>query len=237
MSEEDRWLRFLSRSCSITAILGLALLVAYVVAIAFDVPMDRGELVGAARRPFAHRVDASLDSAVWLGICVVLIAFARLLWTRAPIRATLIAACAAGQLLGSAGGFIRFNVVQDLASQYTQASPVQQTEVVATYGYLANLFGSMFSIGALLYGLAFVLFASASVWWSSWPRWLVVWIGLSGAYPIMQRLLAIGGIDLQSAFIGYFLFGQIALYAAIAIVFWRPVHGREAGINSAPSPV
>ncbi len=89
MAEEDRWLLFLSRCCLVTALLGVALIAAFVAATAFDVPMDRGELIGAARWPFAHRLDASLDSAVWLGICVVLIALTRLLWTRAPIRAAL----------------------------------------------------------------------------------------------------------------------------------------------------
>lgn len=220
-STEDLWLKFLSRWSLITALIFMSLIAVFFIAVASDVPMDKALLIGAARRPFAHRLHTSLDSAGWLGIGGVLLAFASVLAARAPIRSAFIAACGIGQLIGSAGGFILLYLIEDLATRYTRANPDVQTTLMQTSGDFMNVAGSLWSLGALLYGAGFVLIASVIRSDARFPRWLAVWIGLAGIYPIVQRLLAIAAVDLRPYFSAYLILGQIALYIAIAVVFWR----------------
>lgn len=221
MTNEERWLRFLSRWSLLTALLSVGLIGVFFLAVASDVPMDKGQLIGAMRRPFAHRLLASVDSAVWLGIGGVLLAFSGILAAHAPIRSAFIAACAVGQLIGSAGGFISLTLIEDLAARYAQASPDRQATLLQTSMDFTNVVGSLWTLGALLYGVGFVLIATVIWSGAEFPRWLAVWIGVAGIYPIVQRLLAIAGVDLRPYFPVYSILGLDALFIAIAVLFWR----------------
>lgn len=221
MGHDISWSRFLSWWCLAVAGLALLLIGLFFVATPINAPLDRAELIGAVQRPFAHRLDATVDSAVWLGIGGVLLAFGSLIGRAAPLRSTLVIACGVGQLIGSTGGLIRFAAVDGLAARYAEATPAQQASLVQTYSDLSNVFGSMFGIGALLYGAGFILISSVLLSARAFPRWLAIWIGVSGLYPVAQRALAVVGIDLRPYFIGYFILGQIALFVAIGIYLWR----------------
>src|SRR5438128_2048103 len=104
---EAPWGRFVARSALLLGVVGLALMAIFIAVLPVDLSDPNAELVAAARNPVMYRLAALLDILVWFGIGGVLLAFAGYFATRAPIRALVLAAAGAGQVIGALGGYMR----------------------------------------------------------------------------------------------------------------------------------
>ena len=100
---EAPWGKFLARSALLLGLAGLALMAMFLAVLGVDPSDPYSELVAAARNPAAYRLSAFLDMLTWVGIGGVLLAFAGYCAVRAPIRALLLAALGAGQVVGYLG--------------------------------------------------------------------------------------------------------------------------------------
>lgn len=220
------WFRFLSRWALMTALVVVGLFASFLIVLgaAGSAPSDYAELAGAARRPGAYRAVGLLDFLVWFGIGGTLVALSCVLAHQAPIRAAFIAACGVGQVVGALGGFIRLNAIGDLATRYAGATPDQQAGLVQSYLDLWQVIGAHFDAGSTLYGVAFLLVASAAVSVVGFPHWLAGWFGLSGLWALLSNTLSFVGSPFQitDLFPLYMILGIAGLHLAIAAVFWRP---------------
>src|ERR687886_647286 len=85
---------------------------------------------------------ALLAVFVWLGIGGTLVAFAAVFARRAPIRATFLAVCGAGQVVGALGGFLRLTATTELAARYAAAAPDAQAALAQAYLTLGQTIGA-----------------------------------------------------------------------------------------------
>jgi hypothetical protein len=236
LSREGEWLYILPRLALFTAIAFAGLFFVIIVVIGFDdgVPFDYAALMQAARAQGAHRLFSVLDMLVWLGIGATLVAWAGTLWDRARIRAAFVAACACGQLLGALGGSLRLNAVSDLGTRYASATPDAQAALLPLYLTVDRTINAHFSLGANLYGVAFLLIASAAVGLVGFPRWLAVWFGVSGLAILIENVGMAAGVAPPPVLgIGYLLVGVLGLHAAIAIGLWHVRTGLTTAVAEA----
>ncbi len=221
---DSNWFRFVSRWALLPALTFVALLAVFfpVIAAAGSVPMEYAELVAASHRPALYRLAAVLDILVWLGIGGTLVAFAAVFARRAPIRATFLAVCGAGQVVGALGGFLRLTATTELAARYAAAALDAQAALAQAYLTLGQTIGAHYSLGSALYGAGFLLIASVAFPLAGFPRWLAVWFALSGSWSLVAGgVSAAGSPALMAVFPLYAIAGIIALHVAIAAVFWR----------------
>ena len=132
-------------------------------------------------------------------------------------------------LIAFSGGLaqIAIHSVETLAALYLTAAPDQKAAILQSYIILQGLFIAHFSTGALLWGIAFLLAASAAWSMAEFPRWLTILIALPGLVQVPKTIIEIvTGTDL-----GFLILLQIPLgivtYFAVARVFWR---GALAGV-------
>jgi Domain of unknown function (DUF4386) len=223
-SDEAAWYWALSRAALLTALIFTSMFVIMGVFIGFGEtgPHEYVELLQAQRAPLAYRIFSMADIFVWLGIGMTLLAFGALYRRVAPIRAALLAACGLGQLVGATGGSLRLYAVTDLAVRHAAATLDQQPAIVSAYLTVDKLVGAHFNLGALLYGIGFVLIAWTSVRLVGFPRWLAVWFALSGT--IILVLNALGAATTAEPEVwgltGLVVF-VLALHFGVAAAFWR----------------
>ena len=94
----------MARSALLLGLAGLALMAMFLVVLGVDPSDPYSELVAAARNPAAYRPASFLDMLVWVGIGGVQLPFAGYYAGWAQMRAVLLAACGAGQVVGVLGG-------------------------------------------------------------------------------------------------------------------------------------
>jgi hypothetical protein len=237
--ESARWLRFLSRWALATALAALALLLAFGVGLglmASDSAQgpDYVELLQAARSPGAYRVFTTLDALGWLMIGVTLLALAGAVRRQTPVRATLLAACALGTLLGSLGGVLRLYGISDLAARYGAADPAQQTALLPSFLDLERVIASHFLAGDLIVGIGYLLAGSAVLGLAGFPRWLGLWLFLAGVPAL--ALFGLGAVGAPFSFpllMVYIIGGVVALDIALAIRLRRPLQSPAMALRMA----
>jgi hypothetical protein len=232
---EAEWLGILPRLALFTAVAFSALFFVIIVVIGFDdgVPFDYAALMQAGRAQGAYRLFSVLDMLVWLGIGATLLAWAGTLWQRARVRAAFIGGCAYGQLLGALGGSLRLNAVADLGARYASATPDVQAALLPLYLTVDRTINAHFSLGAALYGVAFLLIASVAVGLVGFPRWLAAWFGISGLVILLENVMMAAAMTPPAVLgIGYLLVGVLGLHAAVAIGLWHV----RAGLMTAVAP-
>src|SRR5262249_31571918 len=137
-----------------------------------------------------------LDVASWLMLGGFFITLAAVFARHAPLRATLLATCGMGQVVGLLGAFARLKGTSLLAAQYITAAPDQQAAMLQSYHDLQLFFTSAFDAGALLWGVALVLAASAAWSTAKSPRWLSALIALPGIIELSKSFVQIvTGLD------------------------------------------
>ncbi len=222
---EAAWLRFMSRWALLTALGGVALFFAFPFALAFDatVPQEYASLLQATQRPVGFRIVATLDAIVYLLNAVLFLAFAGLFARRSPVRAGLLILPAVGFVIAALGAHIWLNVTGDLAVRYLAASADARTVIIDRYVVVWQIIQACFNIGGLLAGPAFLLIASGASL-VGFPRWLAIWVAVSGVWSLGTRLFAaVTGTDLPFFPAGmlFNMVGVIALQFAIAATLWR----------------
>ena len=230
-SANTNWFRFLSRWALLTGLnyIGLILAVLMLVIPASQnspLPEAYFELVAAARAPLFYRLTIALDVTAWLALGGLLISFAAVFVSHAPIRSAFIAACGVGLVSGFIGACFRLAGTSALAASYLIVTPEEQTGILQSYVELLHLINILFSAGGLLGGIGLLLVASAAWSMTLFPRWPNLLLALSGILHISKAVIELGiGADL----------GPLALLAnilvivgllAIAIIFWREPQDR-----------
>ncbi len=215
-----RWFGFLSRWSLFAglAVLGIFLTFGLGVGPAGQgspLPQEHSELWAAINSPAAYRLFVTFDIAVWLAYGGFFVTLAAILIRHAPIRATLVAICGVGQLLGMTGAFMRLHGTTDLAARYAGAAPEQQEALLQSNLDLWYIVGAHFGAGAMLTRAALLL-AAWAVWsMPGFPRWLVVLIALPGVVGLTQTVL-----DLTT---GLFVFPILLLQLLLSMLVFFTV--------------
>jgi len=232
-AKDERW----RHAVALTALAGGIVLVGLTVAmIALRAGSPSGqdlELAAATQKPALYRVAMILDICAWLGIGSVLIAFAAMWSSRAPVRTLFLAACGIGQLLGMAGGFIRLEVVLGLGS----VSGDNQL-VLAIGRTVELLISTLFGAGALLTGGGLVLLAWTAVTLKALPRWVIGATAALALYRLVSVSAMAAGVPIPDSFPGVPLsiLLNIVMFFAFAVLFRGPAHpARSAGARLAPA--
>jgi hypothetical protein len=188
------------------------------------------------RNPAVYRVAALLDMLAWFGIGGVLLAFGGYFAARAPIRALVLAAAGAGQVIGALGGYMRLGVVSDLAVRYVTAAPDQRAAIEQAFVSLPQVVGSHYGAGQWLYAIGFLVIASLALSHGGVPRWMTVWFAVMGMYSIANQLsvVAVGAL-LPGLFFLVFMLGQDLVALAIAVTWWRGAPVPSARVAPAPA--
>lgn len=179
------------------------------------------ELVAAGRKPLLYRITITIDMIAWATLFGFLVTCGALLAQQAPVRSLFIVTLATGLLSGFIGAGLRLAVTPDLAKQYLTASSSDlQSSIVQSYARLLRIIETLFSIGGLLAGIAFVIVTSTAWSMTEFSHWTLVLLGLSGVLSTAKGALELATGDdfglLQ-------LLGSILLivsFFAIAIRFW-----------------
>jgi Domain of unknown function (DUF4386) len=155
---------------------------------------------------------------------------------RAPIRALMLAACAAGQLVGAVGGALRLDAVAELASRYAAAGADQQAVLSQVYLTLAQTVGAHYASGQFLYGVGYLLIGGIVLSRAGLPRWIAGWFAISGAYAIANQLsvVAVGELLSGALFMAFQIAGALVALA-IAVTFWRRSTTSALRIGLAPA--
>lgn len=227
------WFRFLSRWALLTGITYLGLILAIftlVIPASQNSPLPETyfELVAATRSPIFYRLTIAFDIVTNLALGGLLITFAALLVSRAPIRSTFIAACGLGMVSGFIGACLRLAGTSALAANYLTATPGEQATILQSYLELLRLVNMLFSAGGLMAGIGLML--ATSVAWSTaqFPRWPTVLLALSGLVEILKAVIELAtGADLGLLGLLGAILLIIALFA-VASVFWRRMPVRQA---------
>lgn len=222
-----RWFKFLSRWALFAGLVNVGLFLFYGL---WFVPASQGsplppqydELSAAISAPVLHRFAIAFDVAAWLVLGVFIIALAAVLTRRTPIRSVFIAACSIGAVAGLIGAFVRLDGVGNLAARYEAAAPDQQEALLRSYLDLQLVINSGFTAGGLLWGIAFVLVASAAWRAAEFPRWLAGLIAVPGILNVAGNVFwtvtgkaALDGIVFTAVLL------LPVIYFAVAGVFWR----------------
>ena len=222
------WFRFLSRWALLTGVNYLGLILAVIILVIpasqnSPLPETYFELVAATRVPIFYRLTIALDISAWLALGGLLITFAAIFISHAPIRSAFIAACGVGLVSGFIGACFRLAGTSTLAVSYLTATPQEQAIILQSYMELLRLINILFSAGGVLGGGGLLL--ATSVAWSvgQFPRWSIALLALSGAIHISKAAMELGtGADL----------GPLALLANILVIiglfniasaFWKSV--------------
>ena len=233
---EADWGRFVARSALLLGVAGLALMAIFLAVVPVDPSEPNAELVAAARNPAVYRVAALLDMLAWFGIGGVLLAFGGYFAARAPIRALVLAAAGAGQVIGALGGYMRLGVVSDLAVRYVTAAPDQRAAIEQAFVSLPQVVGSHYGAGQWLYALGFLVIASLALSHGGVPRWMTVWFALMGMYAIANQLLVVAvGALLPGVLFLVFMLGQDLVSLVIAVTWWRGAPAPSARVAPAPA--
>jgi len=236
-----RWFRFLSRWSLFAGLAVLGIFLAFGLGVApagqgSPLPQEHSELWAATNSPAAYRLFIIFDVAVWLAYGGFFVTLAAVLIRQAPIRATLIAACGVGQLLGMAGAFMRLYGTTDLAARYAGAAPEQQEALLQSNLDLWQIIGAHFGAGAMLTRAALLLAA-----WAIWsipgfPRWLAKLIALPGIVGLTQTVLDLtAGVFIFPILLVQLLLSMLVFFA-MAWTFWhRKPEPASPGTSSAPS--
>jgi hypothetical protein len=230
------WAKFVARSALLLGLAGLALMAMFVAVLGVDPSDPYSELAAAARNPAAYRLSAFLDMLTWVGIGGVLLAFAGTFAARAPMRALLLAALGAGQVVGYLGGALRLGAISELGTRYAAAAPDQQAALGQIYLTLAQVTFTHYGAGQWLYGPGYLLIAWLAFSQAGVPRWVTVWFALMGLYAVANQLsfVALGSL-LPGVFFLVFMLGQDLVSLALAITFWRGAAAPATRV--APAPV
>ena len=225
--DSAHWLRFLSRWAAAMGLAGLALIVVFVGGIGVA-PADTAkgpeymELMQAVRSPVLYRVAMLFDALGWALMSGTLVTLAVILRRHAPIRSTLTAACALGLVSGVLGGFMRLIGVSHLARLYTSATPDQQISLLQAYLVLReDVIGAHFAAGNVLAGAAYVLVAWSVLSLAGFPRWLALWLAITGILQLtLFALAAIGAFSFP--FVLLTVLVLIGANFALARTLWNP---------------
>jgi hypothetical protein len=238
--DDAEWVIFLTGAALATGIAVVGLVLTFMLALGMDpsAPPDYAELVQASRRLVAFRIVAVLDIMVWLGIGATLLTLGGILMRDAPIRAALIGACGLGQLLAATGGYTRLVGVTELASRYATAGGDEQTRIIAIYLALAVSIMSHYGLAQLLSGVGFLMVSVLAMAHLGLPRWLAVWLGLIGAYAVINQLVAAAGIplDLGPLFLIYLVLGLGGAHLSLGLVAWQRTLRGTLGLAAATAP-
>ncbi len=231
------WFKFLSRWALLTGINYLGLILAVLTLV---IPASQGsllpetyfELVAAARSPIAYRLTIALDVTAWLALGGLLVTFATLFVSRAPIRSIFIAVCGISMVSGFIGACFRLAGTSALAASYLTVTPGEQAAILQSYVELLRLINILFSAGGLLGGIGLLLAASAAWSMFEFPRWSNVLLALSAATHISKAVIELGtGADLGLLALLANILVIVVLFA-IAIVFWQRVPVGQAQMAS-----
>lgn len=220
--EDQNWLRFLSRWSLFAGVVILSLMLAFIGGLlpagqGGDLPPRYFELAAAIESPAVYRLTIALDVATWLALGGFLVALGAIIYHRAPVRGGLVAACGVGQLSGLVGAFIRLNGTSGTAELYEGVSPDRQEALLQSYSYMQSAVFSHFNAGSLLWGVAFVIAASALLAFEGSPRWLAVVIALPGLLRLPVSAAEIStGVDLGFAILPQSLLLIVAFFST----FW-----------------
>jgi len=233
---EAPWGRFVARSALLLGVAGLALMAIFIAVLPVDPSDPNAELVAAARNPAVYRLAALLDMLAWFGIGGVLLAFGGYFAARAPIRALVLAAAGAGQVIGALGGYMRLGVVSDLAVRYVTAAPDQRAAIEQAFVSLPQVVGSHYGAGQWLYAIGFLVIASLALSHGGVPRWMTVWFAVMGMYSIANQLsvVAVGAL-LPGVLFLVFMLGQDLVSLVIAVTWWRGAPAPSARVAPAPA--
>jgi hypothetical protein len=215
-----KWIKFLALWAIVPAIAtgALAVTLGIVISTYGAAPVDFKILEGVAENPIPLRLLGSSQILLWFSIGGLLIGFAGLFQGYAPIRSTFLKACGYCLGISALGGIMQFTATVDLANRYV-ASYTDREIFQTIQPTLSHLIESHFYSGELLSGLGFLLIFSLTFKVADIPRWLSVWMGLSGLYSVLLLLLRMFGVAVPFIAIPiYVLFFALALYLAIAIV-------------------
>jgi hypothetical protein len=177
-----------------------------------------------------------LDMLAWFGIGGVLLAFGGYFAVHAPVRALVMAAAGAGQVIGALGGYMRLGVVSDLAVRYVTASPDQRAAIEQAFVSLPQVVASHYGAGQWLYGIGYLLVASLAFSHGGVPRWMTVWFAVMGMYSIANQLsvVAVGAL-LPGVLFLVFMLGQDLVSLVIAVTWWRGAPAPSARVAPAPA--
>lgn len=217
------WIKFLALWAILPALATLALAVTLGIVISTygATPVDLKILEGVAENPVPLRLLGSSQILLWLSIGGLLIGFAGLLQGYAPIRSTFLKACGYSLGISTLGGIMQFTATVDLANRYVQSDTNQ--EIIQTFQpTLSHLIESHFFSGELLSGLGFLLIFSLTYKIADIPKWLSIWMGISGLYSVVLLLLRLFGVSVPFITIPiYVIFFALALYLAISMVLLK----------------
>ena len=230
------WGKFVARSALLLGVAGLALMAIFIAVLPVDPSEPNAELEAAARNPAVYRVAALLDMLAWFGIGGVLLAFGGYFAARAPIRALVLAAAGAGQVIGALGGYMRLGAVSDLAVRYVTAAPDQRAAIEQAFVSLPQVVGSHYGAGQWLYAIGFLVIASLALSHGGVPRWMTVWFAVMGMYSIANQLsvVAVGAL-LPGVLFLVFMLGQDLVSLVIAVTWWRGAPAPSARVAPAPA--
>ena len=233
---EADWGRFVARSALLLGVAGLALMAIFIAVLPVDLSEPNAELVAAARNPAVYRLAALLDMLAWFGIGGVLLAFGGYFAARAPIRALVLAAAGAGQVIGVLGGYMRLGVISDLAVRYVTGSPDQCAAIEQAFVSLPQVVASHYGAGQWLYGIGYLLIASLVFSSSGVPRWIAVWFAIAGIYSVANQLsvVAVGALLPGLVFV-VFMLGQDLVSLVLAVTWWRGAPAPSARVAPAPA--
>jgi hypothetical protein len=231
---EAPWGKFVARSALLLGVAGLALMAIFIAVLPVDLSDPNAELVAAARNPVMYRLAALLDMLVWFGTGGVLLAFGGYFAVRAPIRALVLAAAGAGQLIGALGGYMRLGVISDLAVRSLTASPDQRAAIEQAFVSLPQVVASHYGAGQWLYAIGFLVIASVALSHGGVPRWMTVWFAVMGMYSIANQLsvVAVGAV-LPGLLFVVFMLGQDLVSLVIAATWWRGAPAPSARVAPA----
>ncbi len=227
INEGERWLRFLSRWSFGTVMTGLALVIVYMGGVGFvtsdsALGAEYSELFQAARSPAMYRLAMTFDAWSWVMMGGAILTVAYILKNQSPLRALFIAGCGVGLLAGVIGGAVRLVGISDLAAHYAVATPAQQVALLSPTLALYELYSTLFVVGDVLVGAAYLLIASAAFSLAAFPRWLTAWFVLAGILSLVQGATSAVGMFSFLLLLVVVVLGILGLHAAMVLAFWRP---------------
>lgn len=179
------------------------------------------ELTAAKRKPLLYRIAILSDMTSWIAYGGFLGTGAGLLAVHTPLKSLAIAILTAGLAIGLFGAALRLVRTPALAKQYDEAKGgAAQSAVVHAYGSLLGTINATFSVGGLLAGAAFILFAGSAWGLPMLSHWVLVLLDLSGALLIAKGLLELltGGDWGPLGLLGGL--ATIIAYIDLALRFW-----------------